>query len=236
VRHHRLFQDRTDGGRQLAARLLAYADTSPVVLGLPRGGVPVAYEVARALRAPLDVCVVRKIGAPIQPELAIGAVSEQGSLYVNPDTVSAVGVTEDELSELVGLKSAEVEERVQKFRRGAPPLEVRGKTVIVVDDGIATGSTARAAVQTLRARGAGRIVLAVPVAATESLDELASIADETVCLYSEEPFFAVGLWYDDFSATTDDDVVELLDRARDEHARPEPQSDATASLHSSSTS
>jgi len=223
MRHRWLFQDRTDGGRQLATRLLAYGDASPIVLGLPRGGVPVAYEVAHALGAPLDVCVVRKIGAPIQPELGIGAVSEEGSLYVNPDTMSAVGVTDEELSELVALKRAEVEERVRKFRRGAPPLDVRGKTVIVVDDGIATGGTARAALQTLRARGAGRIVLAVPVAATESLEELAQIADETVCLHSEEPFHAVGLWYEDFTTTTDDDVVELLDRARSEHARPEPQ-------------
>ena len=220
---HRLFRDRKDGGRQLATRLRSYVDASPIVLGLPRGGVPVAYEVARALGAPLDVCVVRKIGAPIQPELGIGAVSEEGALYVNSHTMDAVGVSEEELAELIATKRAEVEERVQRFRRGAPPLDVRGKTVIVVDDGIATGGTARAALRCLRARGADRIVLAVPVAATESLEELASLADEVVCLHSEEPFFAVGLWYDDFTTTTDDDVVALLDRARSEHARAEPR-------------
>jgi putative phosphoribosyl transferase len=217
----KLFQNRADAGRQLAAQLRSYRDTSPLVLGLPRGGVPVAYEVARELGAPLDVCVVRKIGAPIQPELGIGAVSEDNALHVDTETMEAVGVSEEELARLVAAKRAEVEERVRKFRRGEPPLDVQGRTVIVVDDGIATGGTARAALQTLRARGAGRIVLAVPVAASQSIDELASAADEIVCLYPEDYFFAVGLWYEDFTTTTDDDVVDLLDRARAEHARTE---------------
>lgn len=219
----KLFRDRVDGGRQLAAHLISYRDVSPLVLGLPRGGVPVAYEVAKELGAPLDVCVVRKIGAPIQPELGIGAVAEDGAVYVDRNAKAMVGVSDEELAELVALKKREVEERVRRFRRGAPPLDVRGKTVIVVDDGIATGGTARAALQTLRARGAGRIVLAVPVAASESIEELASVADEIVCPYPEEVFFAVGLWYDDFTATTDDDVVALLERARAELERHEPQ-------------
>lgn len=198
------------------------------MLGLPRGGVPVAYEVARALEAPLDVCVVRKLGAPIQPELGIGAVAEDGALHVDRDTMRLVGVSEDELAELVATKRAEVEDRVRRFRRGAPPLDVRDRTVIVVDDGVATGGTARAALQTLRARGAGRLVLAVPVGASDTLTDLASVADEIVCPYPEEEFYAVGLWYEDFSTTTDDDVVEILDRARAERdpsggARPEPQ-------------
>lgn len=216
-----LFRDRTDAGQMLARLLQAYRDTSPVILGLPRGGVPVAYEVARALGAPLDVCVVRKIGAPIQPELGIGAVSEEGALHVNRETMREVGVSEEELAGLVAAKRAEVDERVRKFRRGAPPLVVKGRTVIVVDDGIATGGTARAALQALRARGAGKLVLAVPVGASDSLDELASVADEIVCPHPEEFFFAVGLWYDDFTTTTDDDVVELLDRARAERATTE---------------
>jgi putative phosphoribosyl transferase len=221
----RLFLDRVDAGRQLAVRLRAYRGESPLVLGLPRGGVPVAYEVARELDAPLDVCVVRKIGAPIQPELGIGAVSEDGALYVDPRAQRSVGVSDEELDELIGQKRDEVEARVRLFRGGAPPLDVRGRTVIVVDDGLATGGTARAALQTLRARGAGRIVLAVPVAASDSLDDLAALADEVVCLHPEDAFYAVGLWYDDFSPTTDDDVVALLERAKTERVEREERGD-----------
>jgi putative phosphoribosyl transferase len=214
----KLFRDRTDAGHELALRLRPYREASPVVLGLPRGGVPVAYEVARELGAPLDVCVVRKIGAPIQPELGIGAVAEDGAIHVDHDLQRRVRVSDAELAQLVKAKRAEVDDRVQRFRRGAAPVDVRGKTILVVDDGIATGGTARAALQTLRARGAARIVLAVPVGASDTLDELASVADEIVCLSPEEDFFAVGVWYDDFTPTTDDDVVELLDRARAEYA------------------
>lgn len=212
----KLFLDRVDGGQLLAARLRPYREDSPVVLGLPRGGVVVAAEVARALGAPLDVCVVRKLGAPIQPELGIGAISEGGALHVDRRTMELVGVSEEELTALIAVKRGEVEERVQKYRRGAPPLDVRGRVVIIVDDGIATGGTARAAVQAVRARGAGHIVLAVPVAASDSIEDLAGVADEVVCLFPEDEFFAVGLWYADFRATTDDDVVEILDRARRE--------------------
>lgn len=214
----RYFVDRVDAGRRLAVKLRRYAAESPIVLGLPRGGVPVAYEVARELDAPLDVCVVRKLGAPIQPELGIGAVAEDGAIHVDRETMALVGVSQPELDELVATKRAEVAQRVAKFRRGEPPIPVRDRTVLVVDDGIATGGTARAALQTLRARGAARIVLAVPVAAAETLDALLPVADEIVCLHAEEEFYAVGLWYEDFTATTDDDVVELLDRARAERA------------------
>ncbi len=217
----KLFRDRKDAGRALARLLAPYRDAAPVVLGLPRGGVPVAYEVARELDAPLDVCVVRKIGAPIQPELGIGAVSEGDALYVDRDTMRLVGVSDEELADLVATKQTEVAERIQAFRRGAPPVAVQGRTVIVVDDGIATGGTARAALQTLLARGAQRVVLAVPVAASRTLEELAGIADEIVCPHPKDAFRAVGLWYDDFTATTDDEVIELLERARRERARHE---------------
>jgi putative phosphoribosyl transferase len=219
----KLFHDRIDAGRQLAARLEPYRDLSPVVLGLPRGGVPVAYEVARALEAPLDVCVVRKIGAPMQPELGIGAVAEDGAIYLDRSLIKRMNVADDELARLVAAKRAEIDERVQRFRRGAAPIDVRGRTVLVVDDGLATGGTARAALQALRARGAGHLVLAVPVGASDSLDELAWMTDEIVCLSPERAFFAVGLWYQDFTATTDDDVVALLDRARADRERPEKQ-------------
>ncbi|CAN5874106.1 phosphoribosyltransferase family protein [soil metagenome] len=210
----KLFRDRADAGRQLALHLLSHGDAAPIVLGLPRGGVPVAYEVARELGAPLDVCVVRKIGAPARPELGIGAVSEDGAVHVDREIMGHVGVSEAQLAALVATQRAEVEQRVRTLRRGAPPLDVRGRTVILVDDGIATGGTARAALQSLRARGAGRVVLAAPVAAWETLDELDSVADEVVCPHPEEALFSVGRWYEDFSPTTDDKVVAILDHAR----------------------
>jgi putative phosphoribosyl transferase len=215
---HKLFRDRRDAGQQLAARLDSYRHESPLVLGLPRGGVPVAYEIASALGAPLDVCIVRKIGAPTQPELGIGAVAEGGALFVDRTTADAMGVSTDELAALIATKRMEVADRVARFRRGASPLDVRGRTVILVDDGVATGGTARVALQALRTRGAARIVLAVPVGASRTLDELAPLTDELVCLHSEAAFYALGLWYEDFSTTTDEDVVELLDRARSEAA------------------
>jgi putative phosphoribosyl transferase len=218
----KLFRDRRDAGHQLAARLRKYRDQDPVVLGLPRGGIPVAYEVARALGAPLDVCVVRKIGAPMEPELGIGAVAEDGALWVNREAMEIVGVSERELAKLVKTQQAEVEARVQRFRQGAPPIDVHDKVVLVVDDGVATGGTAHAALETLRARGARWIVLAVPVGASDTVAELASVADEVVCPHAEESFFAVGQWYDDFTATTDDDVVTLLERARSERTQAGP--------------
>lgn len=214
----KLFRDRRDAGRKLASHLGAYRRASPIVLGLPRGGVPVAYEVARALEAPLDVCVVRKLGAPMQPELGLGAVGEDGVVYVDRDTMDRLGVAEEELDAIIATKRAAVDAQVQRFREGAPPLDVRGATVIVVDDGVATGGSARAALQTLRARGAGALVLAVPVGAAETLDDLATVADEVVCLHPEETFYAVSPWYEDFSPTTEEDVIELLGRARAERA------------------
>jgi putative phosphoribosyl transferase len=221
----KLFQDRVDAGRKLAELLRPYADASPVVLALPRGGVPVAYEVARVLGAPLDVCIVRKIGAPIQPELAIGAVSEEGTVVTDPSTMDLVGVLTKTFERLVEEKKVEVADLVQRFRRGAPPIDVRGKTAILVDDGVATGSTARAALEAMRARGASTVVLATPVGAAKSLDDLARIADEVVCVYPEEAFYAVGLWYQDFHETSDREVLALLDASRTEleHAQRPPR-------------
>ncbi len=229
----KLFRDRQDAGKKLARHLRRYAERAPIVLGLPRGGVPVAYEVARALDAPLDVCVVRKIGAPFEPELGIGAVAEDGAVWVNREAMKLVGVTEQELRELIAEKQAEVAERVQRFREGAPPLDVTGRLVLVVDDGIATGGTAHAALVTLRARGAARVVLAVPVGAAESLGELTSVADEVVCPHAEEAFYAVGQWYEDFEATSDDDVVQLLHASKRSEGATAPS--ASAPLDASST-
>jgi putative phosphoribosyl transferase len=214
------FKNRVDAGQQLARALEQYRQEGPIVLGLPRGGVPVAFEVARALNAPLDVCVVRKLGAPVQPELGIGAVSEGGVIFVDESTRQLAGVSEPELQALIQKKRAEVEARVQRFRRDAPSLELRNHTVIVVDDGIATGGTAKASLEAIRRRGATKIILAVPVASAESLRELAPFADAVVCLHAKDPFYAVGLWYDDFSATTDEEVVVLLDEARRTGAPP----------------
>ncbi|WP_438014973.1 phosphoribosyltransferase family protein [Sorangium sp. So ce315] len=209
-----VFRDRVDAGRRLAFALRRYRDEAPVVLGLPRGGVPVAYEVARALKAPLDVWVVRKVGAPGYEELGLGAVSEGGEVYLNDQAMAELGVPPEEVAEVVDRKAAEVEARVQRFRRGRPPPDLAGRTVIVVDDGIATGGTARAALQAVRRRGPRRLVLAVPVASPRTLDSLRPEVDEVVCLAADPHLFAIGAYYRDFSQTTDDDVVELLERAR----------------------
>ncbi len=217
----KLFRSRSDAGQKLALHLGGYRRVSPVVLGLPRGGVPVAYEIARALDAPLDVCVVRKLGAPAQPELGLGAVAEDGTIHVDRAMARRLGVTEKALARIVDDKRSAMAGQIERYRADHPRVDVRNRTVIVVDDGVATGGTARAALQTLRERGAGQIVLAVPVGASETLDELAAIADEIVCLHPEDAFYAVSPWYEDFSPTTDDDVVALLARVRAERERPE---------------
>ncbi|WP_437631172.1 phosphoribosyltransferase family protein [Sorangium sp. So ce854] len=218
-----VFRDRVDAGRRLAFALRRYRDEAPVVLGLPRGGVPVAYEVARALKAPLDVWVVRKVGAPGYEELGLGAVSEGGEVYLNDQALAELGVPPDEAAEIVDRKAAEVEARVQRFRRGRPLPDLAGRTVIVVDDGIATGGTARAALHAVRRRGPRRLVLAVPVASPRTLDSLRPEVDEVVCLAADPHLFAIGAYYRDFSQTTDDDVVALLERARGAGAEAEEE-------------
>ena len=211
------FLDRADAGRRLASLLASQPaivrGAGSVVLGLPRGGIPVAYEIARALDAPLDVILVRKVGLPAQPELAMGAIGEDGVRVVNDEVVQAERVTERQFAEVEELERAELGRRAERYRADHPRVPLAGKTAIVVDDGIATGSTARAACQVARAHGAARVVLAVPLAPQASIDALASVADDVVCAEVPEPFLAIGQWYVDFAQTADAEVVDLLKRA-----------------------
>jgi putative phosphoribosyl transferase len=207
------FRDRAEAGRRLAEALAPLRQEHPVVLGLPRGGVPVAFEVARALGAPLDVIVVRKLGLPFQPELAMGAIGEGGIRILNLELIRAAGLSEVELAAVARREEAELERRVRRFRGERPPLVLDGRAVVVVDDGIATGSTARAACQVARAHGATSVILAVPVAARSSIENLEDVTDEIVCLTTPEPFFAVGQWYDDFDQVSDETVSGLLQGA-----------------------
>jgi predicted phosphoribosyltransferase len=208
------FQDRADAGRVLATHLADYADRPDViVLALPRGGVPVGYEVARALRAPLDVFLVRKLGVPGHEELAMGALASGGVRVVNQDVVRALGIPEDVLAEVAAEEAQELRRREDLYRGDRPAPDVAGRTVILVDDGLATGSTMRAAVAALRRLGPARIIVAAPVAAADTCAELAQLADDAVCALTPEPFLAVGMWYEDFTQTTDEEVRELLERA-----------------------
>ena len=213
------FLDRADAGRRLAGLLAGRPGiergAGTVVLGLPRGGIPVAYEIARALDAPLDVILVRKIGLPAQPELAMGAIGEDGVRVVNDEVIKAEHVSRREFAGVEEQERAELSRRADRYRAGHPRVPLTGRTAIVVDDGIATGSTARAACQVARAHGAARVVLAVPVAPPSSVEALARVADEVVCVEAPEPFLAIGQWYRDFAQTADEEVVSLLDRARD---------------------
>lgn len=214
-----VFVDRRDAGWRLGERLRGLAWTDDVVVvGLPRGGVPVAFHVARALGAPLDVIVVRKLGVPYQPELGFGAIGEGGVRVVNEDVVRLAALTPDEMADVERRERAELDRRARRFRGDREPVELAGRTVVVVDDGIATGGTARAACQVARAHGASRVVLAVPVGAPETVASLRRDADEVVCLDTPDHFYAIGAWYDDFSQATDEDVVECLRQAAEEQA------------------
>lgn len=210
----KLFSDRIEAGRELAGALWSLRDREPVVVGLPRGGVPVAAQVAEALGAPLDVCVVRKVGAPYHEELGMGAVSEGAVVVLDPRIISAVGASDDEVRRIVANKSREVDARCRLFRPHRAPIDVKGRTVIIVDDGVATGSTARAAIRTMRARQASWIVFAAPVGASAALDVLRREADEVVCVLERDDLFSVGEWYVDFSAVSDDEVVHILQGTR----------------------
>ncbi len=210
----RRYHDRFEAGRALAARLEKYADRPDVlVLALPRGGVPVAYEVARALHAPLDIFLVRKLGLPGQPELAMGAIATGGVRVLNDEVVRVLRVPEEVIDAVAAEEGEELERREREYRGDRPPPDVRGRIVILVDDGLATGSTMRAAVAALRRQGPARIVVAVPVGAAETCAEMGEEADEAVCARTPDPFYAVGLWYEDFTQTTDEEVHALLQRA-----------------------
>ncbi len=208
------FGNRSDAGRQLAKALAGYKDQQPVILALPRGGVPVAAQVAAALNAPLDLILVRKIGVPFQPELAMGAVVDGRMPIVvrNEDVIRLAGIDESEFQAVCDNQLAEIERRRQRYLGNRKHVDVSGRTAIVIDDGIATGATTRAALRATRTRKPKRLVLAVPVAPTESLSELRHDADDVVCLEDHEFFGAIGVYYADFTQVPDEEVIEILKR------------------------
>lgn len=212
-----IFRDRTDAGKQLATKLLTYKDRSDVlVLALPRGGVPVAFEVAQALHVPLDIFLVRKLGVPRHEELAMGAISTGGVRVLNEDVVDYMRIPEHIIDAIAADELKELERRELAYRGNRPEPDVKGKTVILIDDGLATGSTIRAAAQALRQQQPARIIVAVPVSAALTCDEYRIGVDEIICAVTPEPFLGVGRWYRDFSQTTDAEVRDLLARARGE--------------------
>ncbi len=208
------FEDREDAGRQLAERLARYGDESPIVLALPRGGVPVGYAIARALKAPLDVFIARKLGAPGRRELGIGAVAQGGVRVLSEHTIQALGIPEEYIEQVAAEETAEIERRLRLLRGDRPEPEIRGRTVILVDDGIATGVTAWAAIRALRRRAPRRLVLAVPVCAPQTAEAIRPEVDDLVCLKAPSNLMAIGFWYRDFEQVSDEEVIELLEDAR----------------------
>jgi predicted phosphoribosyltransferase len=208
------FRDRREAGRFLAEKLSFYANRPDViVLALPRGGVPVAYEVARALNVPLDVFPVRKLGVPGHDELAMGAIAPGGVRILNDEVVRALGIPDYSIDAVAAKEQQELTRRERLYRGDRPPPEVRGKTVLLVDDGLATGATMLAAIKALRQQEAGRIVVAVPIASPETCDQMRGHVDDIICAVTPEPFYAVGLWYENFSQTSDEEVRDLLNLA-----------------------
>jgi putative phosphoribosyl transferase len=211
------YHDRTDAGQALALALGSYADNPDVrVLALPRGGVPVAFEVARALHAPLDVMLVRKLGLPDHEEYAMGAIASGGLVVLDRAVTARFGVSNEQISRTIARERQELERREHLYRGDRAPPKIGGRTVILVDDGLATGASMHAAVSALRKEHPKRIVVAVPIGASETCDAMRVAADDVVCAATPEPFLAIGLWYDDFSQTTDDEVRDLLERAEHE--------------------
>lgn len=211
------FRDRTEAGRILAQELSHYEGRDDViVLALPRGGVPVGYEVAKALGAPLDVFVARKLGLPDYPELAMGAIASGGVAVLDRALVQRLGISEEAIRQVVSQETRELERREAAYRDGRSPPDLRGKTVILVDDGLATGATMRAAALAVKAHQPERVIVAVPVAAAQTCDEFREDVDEIICAVTPEPFYAVGMWYENFDQTTDEEVRELLARSAEQ--------------------
>jgi len=210
-----MFFNRKEAGQQLGLRLMSCKKEQPVVVALPRGGVPVGFEVARLIEAPLDICAVRKLGAPGQPELAIGAVNEgkEPHVHLDPHTVRELDVSKAHIDREVAAQVEKIRRMERLYRSGRPGINVRGRVVILVDDGLATGATARAALKRLRLDNPARLILAVPVAPRSTLDSLRPQVDDLVCLRAPEDFWAVGNYYRDFSPVSDEEVVDLLNRA-----------------------
>jgi putative phosphoribosyl transferase len=221
-----IFADRAEAGRRLAAKLTGYVKRADLlVLGIPRGGVPVALEVARALHAPLDVFLSRKLGVPGQEELAFGALATGGLRVLDQDLIDEMGISGPEIERIAQKVRAELERRERVYREGKPPLDVAGKTVLLVDDGIATGASTLAAIKTLREMRPAKLVLAVPVAPASTCKRLSEQVDELVCVYAPEHFYAIGQFYEDFSQVSDTEVIELLRQATQQlESRPHPGS------------
>ncbi|HEY9620633.1 MAG TPA: phosphoribosyltransferase [Crinalium sp.] len=219
MKPHARFRDRTEAGQQLAARLAKYANRSDVlILGLPRGGVPVACEVAQALHAPMDICLVRKLGVPTHKELAMGAIASGGVRVLNYDVIGWLNISGKTIDEVAAKELRELQRRDRTYRGDRPQPDLRDHIVIIVDDGLATGSTMRAAIAVIKMQHPARVVVAVPVAPKETCDALWNEADEVICLATPEPFYAIGLWYENFAQTTDDDVHRCLEQMTCESA------------------
>ncbi|MCX8200788.1 MAG: phosphoribosyltransferase [Candidatus Caldarchaeum sp.] len=208
-----LFADRVDAGRKLAKYLKRFYQGSCVVMAVPRGGVVVGYEVAKELKCPLDIVITRKIGAPGQPELAVGAVSEDGTVFVDEEIAAVVGVSRSYVEEKADAEKKEIERRARVYRGGRPMLPLKGRRVVLVDDGLATGLTMKAAVHMARNQGAGKVIVAVPVAPPETVETLKKIADDVVVLETPSEFFAIGQFYEKFDQLSDQDVLDVLAKA-----------------------